>query len=154
MAKFITQEGLEKLKKEVEYLKDAKQKEIAERLQRAIAHGDLSENFEYADAKDEQVMLQAKIAKLQEEIREAKVVGPSGGGKDASDRVRIGSIVEVEGSGMQKFKIVAANEADPLQKKISAESPIGSALLGKKVGDMVRCMTPGGELKCRILRIE
>ena len=150
MAKFITKEGLEELKKELEYLRTAKQKEVAERLRRAIAHGDLSENFEYADAKDEQAMLQAKIAELQEEIRESRVVGETA----TSDRVRIGSTVHLEGSGMQTFKIVAANEADPSQRKISAESPLGASLLGKKVGESVECETPGGKLKCKIVRIE
>ena len=150
MAKFITKEGLEELKKELEYLRTAKQKEVAERLRRAIAHGDLSENFEYADAKDEQAMLQAKIAELQEEIRESRVVGET----PTSDRVRIGSTVHLEGSGMQTFKIVAANEADPSQKKISAESPIGKALLGKKKGDNLDIETPAGKITYKILEIE
>ncbi|HCM37017.1 MAG: hypothetical protein A3J30_02265 [Candidatus Wildermuthbacteria bacterium RIFCSPLOWO2_02_FULL_47_9c] len=149
MAKFVTEEGLEKLKKELEHLKTTKQREVAERLRRAIAHGDLSENFEYADAKDEQAMLQAKISKLQEEIREARVVGKA----TASDQIRIGSTVHLEGSEIQTLQIVAANEADPSRGKISAESPVGSTLLGKKKGDAVVIETPGGAQPCKVLDI-
>ena len=121
MAKLTTKEGLEKLKAELEYLKTKKQKEVAERLRKAIAFGDLSENFEYADAKEEQAMLQSKIAELRIDILEAKVVEENG----KSDKVQIGSTVEVEGEGKQTFTVVTANDADPLQGKISVESPMG-----------------------------
>lgn len=150
MSKFITQDGLEKLKKELEYLKTTRQKELAERLRRAIAHGDLSENFEYADAKDEQVMLQTRIAELEGEIREAKVV--EGGVK--SDKVQIASVVEVDAGGSKmKFTMVTGKEANPIEGKVSAESPIGAALLGKKVGDQVIADLPSGPVKYKISRI-
>ena len=149
MAKFTTKEGLEKLKEELEYLKTKKQKEVAERLRRAIAFGDLSENFEYADAKEEQAMLQAKIADLGNEIAEAKVVEDN----EKSDKVHIGSTVEVEGAGKQTFTVVTANDADPLQGKISVESPMGEALMGKRVGDKAVVELPAGPMEYKILKI-
>ena len=152
MSKFVTIEGLEKLKKELEYLKTTKQKELAERLRKAIAFGDLSENFDYHDAKEQQEMLQRRIAELEEEIHEAKVVDPpAGGGK--SDKVQIGSTVQVKGDSTQIFKIVTASEADPLEGKISAESPLGSAFLGKKKGDKIQVETPGGKIEYKIIGI-
>jgi len=150
MSKFITQQGLQKLKEELEYLKTTKQKEISERLRRAIAHGDLSENFDYADAKEQQAMLLAKIAELEGQIREAKVVSET----TKLGRVQIGSTVQVESSGTKlTFKIVAANEANPLEGKISDESPIGSALLGKKEGQKAKGETPDGPTEYKILKI-
>src|SRR3989338_1543324 len=151
MAKFVTKEGLEKLKEDLKYLKTTKQKEVAERLQRAIAFGDLSENFEYADAKDEQAMLQARIAELEEEIREAKVVVAA----EKSDRVQIGSVVEVEaGKSRMTFTIVTGKEANPLEGKISAESPIGEALLQKKVGDKAEVEIPSGMVHYKVISID
>jgi len=151
MSKFVTIEGLEKLKKELEYLKTTKQKELAERLRKAIAFGDLSENFDYHDAKEQQEMLQRRIAELEEEIHEAKVVESNG----QYDVVQVGSLVEVEvGKEKMSYAIVTAQEANPLEGKISAESPIGSCLLGKKVGDTAQCETPSGKMKCKILNIE
>ena len=151
MQKYITKEGLEKLKEELEYLKNTKQKEVAERLRRAIAFGDLSENFEYADAKDEQVMLQTRQAELEEEIREAKVV--ESGFK--SGRVQVGSVVhlETENSKMA-FTIVTGKEANPLEGRISAESPVGACLLGKKVGEKCTADLPSGPVTYKILKIE
>lgn len=151
MQKYITSEGLEKLKKELEYLKTTRQKEVAERLRRAIAFGDLSENFEYADAKDEQAMLQTRVAELEEEIREAKVV--ESGAK--SGRVQVGSVVhlEAEHSNMV-FTIVTGKEANPLEGKISAESPIGACLVGKKVGEKCTADLPSGPVSYKILKIE
>jgi transcription elongation factor GreA len=155
MAKFVTKQGLEKMKEEVEYLKTTKQKEVAERLRKAIAFGDLSENFEYSDAKDEQAMLQAKVAELEEEIRTAKVVDPPAGGTSGSEKVQIGSAVEVDVAGSKvNFIIVTGNEADPLAGKISAESPIGACLMGKKVGDTCPAELPTGTVEYKILKIQ
>lgn len=150
MSKFIRAEGLEKLKKELEYLKTARQREVAERLRRAIAFGDLSENFDYHDAREEQDMLQKRIAELEDEIREARVVEE----KSGSDHAQIGSTVEVEvGKEKVVYTIVTAQEANPLEGKISAESPIGSALLGKKRGAKVRIQTPADSLLYKIVSI-
>jgi transcription elongation factor GreA len=152
MAKFVTKEGLEKMKEELECLKTTKQKELAERLRKAIAFGDLSENFEYADAKEAQAMLQAKIAELGDEIRDAKVVSPPSGGGGV---VQIGSTVDVEAAGSKStFTIVTANEADPMAGKVSAESPIGACLIGKKVGDTCPVELPSGSIDYKILKIE
>jgi len=149
MAKLTTKEGLEKLKEELEYLKTKKQREVAERLRKAIAFGDLSENFEYADAKEGQAMLQTKIAELGNEILETKVVEDNG----KSDKVQIGSTVEVEGAGKQTFTVVTANDADPLHGKISVESPIGEALIGKRVGDKAVAELPAGPMEYKVLKI-
>ncbi len=151
MAKFVTKEGLEKLKEELEYLKTTKQRELAERLRKAIAFGDLSENFEYSDAKDAQIMLQTRIAELGNEILEAKVV--EGGAK--SGKVQVGSIVEVDAAGLtMRFTIATGREANPLEGKISAESPVGSCLLGKKVGEKCVAELPAGPVTYKILKIE
>jgi transcription elongation factor GreA len=151
MAKFVTKEGLEKLKEELEYLKTTKQKELAERLRRAIAFGDLSENFEYADAKDEQIMLQTRIAEVENEIREAKVVESD----SKSGRVQVGSVVHLEAENSKMaFTIVTGKEANPLEGKISAESPVGACLLGKKVGEKCTADLPSGPVAYRILKIE
>src|SRR3989344_1412814 len=150
MSKFITQEGLENLKKELDYLKTTRQKELAERLRKAIAFGDLSENFEYADAKDEQIMLQTRMAELEKEIREAKVVEKG----SKSGKVQVGSAVHVEaGDAKLTFTIVTGKEANPLEGKISAESPIGSSLLRKKAGDKAEVETPSGTMYYRIISI-
>lgn len=151
MSKFITQEGLEKLKKELEYLQTVRQKEITERLRRAIAHGDLSENFDYADAKEEQAMLQAKVAELEEKIREPKIVSRT----SKSESVQIGSTVKVQSEKREfLFTILTAEEANPLEGKISVESPLGEALLGKKKGAAVEVETPNGKVTYQILQVE
>jgi len=151
MPKFITKTGLDKLKTELDYLKTTKQKELAERLRKAIAFGDLSENFDYADAKEQQVMLQARIAELKDEIAEAKVVQESA----KSDKVQIGSVVELESKDSNfTFTIVAGNEADPLSGKISAESPIGACFIGRKVGEKCTANLPAGPMEYKILKIE
>ena len=138
------------MKEELEYLKTTKQKELSERLRKAIAFGDLSENFDYSDAKEAQTMLQAKIIELADEIHEAKVVEKNSG----SDRVQIGSTVEVDAAGSKlTFTIVTGNEADPLQGKISDESPIGECLLGKKVGEKCTAELPAGPMEYKIVRI-
>ncbi|MCH8048660.1 transcription elongation factor GreA [Patescibacteria group bacterium] len=150
MAKFVTKEGLEKMKEELEYLKTTKQKELSERLRKAIAFGDLSENFEYSDAKDAQAMLQAKIAELGDEIRSAKVVENN----DKTDKVQIGSTVEVDAGGSKMIlTIVTAAEADPVADKVSAESPIAACLIGKKVGEKCIAELPAGPMEYKILRI-
>ena len=150
MAKLTTKEGLEKLKEELEYLKTKKQKEVAERLRRAIAFGDLSENFEYADAKEEQAMLQAKIADLGVEILETKVAEDN----EKSDKVQIGSTVDVVAAGSKMtLTIVTAAEADPVAGKVSAESPIAACLIGKKVGEKCTAELPAGPMEYTILRI-
>lgn len=151
MSNYITKEGLEKLKQELDYLKNVKQKELVERLRRAIALGDLSENFDYHDAREEQELMNHRIAEIEETIANAHVAPQ----KNGNAEVQIGSTVQVE---IEKeklvFTITGPQEADPLQGKISSESPLGQALLGKKNGDSARVETPQGEAFYKILSIE
>ena len=150
MPKYITQEGLEKLKKEIEYLKTTKRDELADRLQKAIAQGDLSENFDYSDAKEQQAMLEGKIKELEDQVREAQIVQKT----TQSDVIQIGSAVEVENEGEKlTFVVVTARDADPLQGKISVESPIGETLMGKKKGEIATVETPDGSMQYKILTI-
>jgi len=150
MIKYVTREGLKKLQKELSYLKTTKREELAERLKKAIAQGDLSENFDYTDAKEQQVMLEGKIGELEDQIREAQIVSDV----KQTDEVQIGSTVEVENESEKlTFTVVTAQDADPLQGKISVESPMGEALLGKKKGDSTQVETPDGVTQYKILNI-
>lgn len=142
----VTQEGLDKLKAELQELKTVKRKEIAERLEGAKALGDLSENADYQQAKEDSAWTEGRINQLNDILSRALVAdAPSGG------IVSIGSSISVQANGQSRaFKIVGATEADPAAGKISAESPIGSALMGTKVGDEVRIKTPAGEVVYRV----
>ncbi len=149
MADFTTQ-GLEKLKKELEYLKTTKRKEIAERLKHAVGFGDLSENAAYHEAKESQAFMEGRILELQKTIREAKIIQ-----KKSSGIVALGSKVslEIEGNA-QEYEIVGANEADPFTGKISNSSPLGKELIGKKTGDRGEFKTPAGKTSYKILSIQ
>ena len=140
----LTPEGLENLKKEIEHLSTTKRREVAERIKDAREYGDISENSEYDDAKNEQMMLEQRIAQLEERLRSAQVVDP----KDIStDSVQVGSIVSVkdEKTGKsQKFTIVGSAEANPSEAKLSNESPVGRALLGHGEGETVSVQLPNG----------
>ena len=151
----ITPEGLEKLKEELEYLQTAKRREVAERIKEAREFGDIAENAEYDDAKNEQAMLEQRIAHLEERLRRATVVEE----KDVnSDIVSVGVKVHVKdqkSGDSRKFQIVGSAEADPTQEKLSNESPIGSALIGHKKGDVVTIDVPRGpKKKLKITKIE
>jgi transcription elongation factor GreA len=141
----LTPEGLDKLKDEIEHLSTAKRREVAERIKEAREFGDISENSEYDDAKNEQAMLEARIASLEEKLRSASVIDAS---ELDSDVVRVGSLVSVkdEGSGKSlKYAIVGSTEADPSQNRLSNESPVGKGLLGRKKGDAVKVQLPNGK---------
>ena len=141
MENYITKEGKEKLQKELEYLKKTKRREISNRIRQAAAMGDLSENFDYQNAKDEQSFMERKIAELETTLANANVVErPSG-----STAVQIGSKITLE-TGKEKWTITITGpqEADPLKDRISASSPLGEAILGKKKGDKVEVETPQG----------
>ncbi|MBI2573810.1 MAG: transcription elongation factor GreA [Candidatus Wildermuthbacteria bacterium] len=149
--KYITKEGLQKLQDELLYLKDAKRKEVAERLRRAISFGDLSENFEYSSAKDEQAMVEQKIAEVEETIANAQIVASSG----QKDTVQLGSRATLQSGDLTvAFLITDSQSANPLEKKISMESPLGSALIGKKKGEEVRIDTPKGTVSYKIVEIQ
>jgi transcription elongation factor GreA len=146
----LTPEGLDKLKKEIEYLSNDKRREVAERIKEAREFGDISENSEYDDAKNEQAMLEARIATLEDKLRSASVIDAS---ELDNNVVRVGSIVNVKDDAGKslKYTIVGSTEADPSQNRLSNESPVGKALLGRKNGDSVKVQLPNG--KTRELKI-
>lgn len=151
MEKYLTSEGLGKLKKELKYLKEAKRREIAERLEKSIAFGDLTENAEYHETKEAQAFLEGRILELEDLINNAVIV-PS---EKQKDLAQIGSTILVKtGSDKEKFKIVGAEEANPLEGKISTESPLGQAILNQSKGAIVEVATPEGKIQYKILKIE
>lgn len=149
---YLSQEGIEILKKELQELKTKKRQEIAKRLQEAKDLGDLSENAEYFEAKEAQSLNENRIGELEELLKNAVVIKtPS-----AEDIVGIGSTVEVKlgNNNIEVFKIVGSAEAKPQDGKISNESPLGRAFLNKKIGEEVDVKTPGGIVKYKIMKIE
>jgi transcription elongation factor GreA len=151
----LTPEGLDKLKDEIEHLSTVKRREVAERIKEAREFGDISENSEYDDAKNEQAMLEARIASLEEKLRSASVIDAS---ELDSNVVRVGSLVSVkdEGSGKSlKYTIVGSTEANPSENRLSNESPVGKGLLGRKKGDTVKVTLPNGKVReLKIIKIE
>jgi transcription elongation factor GreA len=140
----LTPEGLENLKKEIEYLSTTKRREVAERIKEAREFGDISENSEYDDAKNEQAMLEARIATLEDKLRSASVIDAT---ELTADVVRVGSQVSVKddkGKDLQ-YTIVGSTEADPSANRLSNESPVGKALVGRKQGDSVKVTLPSGK---------
>ena len=151
----LTPEGLEKLKAELEELTTTKRREVAERIKDAREYGDISENSEYDDAKNEQAMLESRIAALEEKLRSATVVEA----KDIStDVVGVGTDVKVKDADSGKsvtYTIVGSTEANPAEKKLSNESPVGRALIGRAKGDKVAVQLPNGkERELTIQKIE
>lgn len=151
---FLTAEGLEKLKQELEYLKTQKRHEVAQRLKEAIAQGDLSENSEYDAAKEEQAFVESRIITLENMIRNAKIINSEQQDKNV---VNVGSkvtIQEIPDGDEETYTIVGSAESDPSEFRISNESPIGSELIGKKVGEVVNVSTPSGTIQFKIIEIE
>lgn len=149
----MTAEGVKKLEEELEYLKTVKRREITEKIKVALSYGDLSENSEYDEAKNEQAFAEGRIVQLENMLRNANVVDES---EISLDAVSVGSIVKVKDYDFDEiidFHIVGSAEADPMENKISNESPVGSALIGKKVGDVVNVPVPDGISKFEILEI-
>jgi transcription elongation factor GreA len=150
---FFTPEGLEKIENEIEYLKTVRRKEVSERIKVALGYGDLSENSEYDEAKNEQAQVEERIAKLELMVRNAKIIDENDLNTDV---VNIGSTVivkELDSGDEDEYTIVGSAEADPLDGKISNESPVGSALIGKKVGDVVEVEVPDGFINYEICGI-
>ena len=151
----ITPEGLEKLKAELEELQTVRRREVAERIKEAREFGDISENSEYDDAKNEQAMLEQRIAQMEERVRRAIVID-----KDQVDTgvVSVGVKVHVKDQktgDSRKFQLVGSAEANPSEEKLSHESPIGKALMGRKRGEIVTVEVPrGGNRKLKITKIE
>jgi transcription elongation factor GreA len=143
----LTPEGLEKLKAEIEHLSTDKRREVAERIKEAREFGDISENSEYDDAKNEQAMLEARIASLEDKLRSASVINAA---ELSADLVRVGSAVTVKDTGTGKtlqYSIVGSTEANPAENKLSNESPVGKALLGHNKGDSVTVQLPSGKAR-------
>ena len=153
---YLTAEGLEKLKTEFEQLKGPAREELAKRLRFAIQQGDLSENADYIMAKEDQAFLEGKILELESILRSATIVNNENQSAAASEIVSVGCTVTVQEPGEQpeKYMLVGAKEASPRERKISNESPIGRALLGRKVGEVVKAATPGGTLVLKIVSVE
>jgi len=149
----VTSDGLKKLQDELEHLKTVGRAEIAEKIKIARGYGDLSENSEYDDAKNEQAKMEARINDLEVMLKNVEIISST---KGAVKKVRVGVKVKVYDEEFKEeceYTIVGSTEANPHEQKISDESPIGKALLGKKVDDEVIAETPGGEIKLRILAI-
>jgi transcription elongation factor GreA len=148
----LTPEGLEKLKQEIEHLSVTRRREVAERIKEAREFGDISENSEYDDAKNEQAMLESRIAQLEDKLRSAQVIDAS---ELDNNVVRVGSLVSVKDEKSKSFQytIVGSTEADPSANRLSNESPVGKALIGRKKGDAVSVPTPKGERKLTISKI-
>lgn len=149
----MTYEGVKKLEDELEFLKTVKRKEITEKIKVALGYGDLSENSEYDEAKNDQAFTEGKIIQLENMLRNAQVVDEEDLPKDV---VAVGTIVKVKDYEFDEeveYLIVGSAEADPMNFKISNESPVGAALIGKKVGDEIDVVVPGGTNKFKILSI-
>lgn len=147
---YITKGGLGKLKEELEYLRKKKMPEVVERIARAKELGDLSENAEYQDAKDEQGFIAGRIAEIENLINKSEVIEEN----SSKDIVTVGCTIRVFcGDKDYQYTIIGSNEANPARGLISNESPIGRAFLGKKVGDKVKVLVPKGEMECEILEI-
>jgi transcription elongation factor GreA len=149
----MTQEGKEKLEKELEHLKSVKRKEVVERIKIARSFGDLSENSEYDAAKDEQAFVEGRISTLENMIRNAKIIQED---EMNSDTVTLGktvTFVELPDGEEETYTIVGSAEADPFEGKISNDSPIAKSLLGHKVGSEVSVQTPGGEMNVKITAV-
>ena len=150
----LTPEGFKKLQQEIDYLRGEKRREVAERIRVAREFGDIAENAEYDDAKNEQMLLEHRIATLEERLRDARVISK----KDiAKDVVSIGSKVKLRDVAAKEtieYHIVGSAEANPSEQKLSNESPVGRAIIGKKKGETVEVTTPRGSLKYKILEIK
>lgn len=149
---FITPEGLEKLKAELNYLLTVRRPQIAEQIQKAKELGGTVDNAEYDDAKNEQAFVEGRILTLDKMIKNAVIITE---GESKSGLVKLGSKVKVRNQDGEEelYTVVGSVEADPSEKKISNESPVGRALLGKKAGASVKVMTPAGEIKIKIIEV-
>lgn len=149
----LTRDGLEKLEKELVFLKSVKRKDIAARIKEAISYGDITDNSEYEDAKNEQAFVEGRIITLEKMLRHARVLEKA---ENGNSYVSLGSTVRLKDLEVNKdytYTIVGTAEANPAENKISNESPVGKAILGLSVGDEVEVKVPAGALKYRIIKI-
>lgn len=149
----LTDEGLKNLEQELEYLKTVRRKEIAEKIKVALSFGDLSENSEYDEAKNDQAMAESRIATIEAMLKNVKVIDED---ELTTEMIHIGSKVKLHDEEFDEdvdYQLVGSNEADPLVGRISDESPVGKGLLGHKVGDRVEIETPAGVMAYTVLEI-
>lgn len=149
----LTKEGMQKLKDELEFLKTNKRKEVAAKIKVALGFGDLSENSEYDEAKNEQAEVEARINQITEMLKYARILDES---EIVADEVSLGSrvkILDIEFDEELEYTIVSTTEADPANNKLSQESPVGKALMHGKVGETIKAETPGGNVEFKILEI-
>lgn len=150
---FVTKEGYKRLQEELEYLVRNKRREVAERLKEAKEFGDLTENSEYEDAKNEQAFVEGRIAQINEILSRAEIIA----GNNTSDTVGVGSLVtlrDVVSGEVFEYRLVSSIESDPLNNLISYESPLGTAILNRKLGERVRVEIPHGELEYEIVDVK
>jgi transcription elongation factor GreA len=153
----VTKAGYEKLVEELEHLKNVRRKEVADHLKEAISYGDLSENSEYEEAKNEQAFVEGRIIELEMKVKNAKIVKDAD--KKKTDIVQLGSEIVIEEQGdndtkQETITLVGATEAEPFAGKVSNESPLGQALFEKKVGEVVSFQAPKGKVSYKILKIK
>ncbi|MHA6534352.1 transcription elongation factor GreA [Paenibacillus sp. BAC0078] len=149
----LTPDGLKRLEEELETLKSVKRREVAERIKVAIGYGDISENSEYEDAKNEQAFIEGRIITLEKMLRNARIINSD---EIATDVVSVGvtvSVEDMEYGDIMEYTIVGTAESDPLNNKISNESPVGRAIIGKKIGTIVDVSVPAGVIQYKILDI-
>lgn len=149
----ITSEGLKKLEQELEFLKTVERKNVAEKIKVALSFGDLSENSEYDEAKNDQAILEGRIAEIEAQLKNVRVLDEN---ELTNDTVRIGSkvkVLDMDENEECEYKIVGSTESDPFKGLISDESPVGKGLLGHKVGEIVEIEIPGGLAKYKVLEI-
>ncbi|TCL38357.1 transcription elongation factor GreA [Anaerospora hongkongensis] len=150
----LTSDGLKKIEQKLDFLKSVRRREVAERIKQAIEYGDISENSEYEDAKNEQAFIEGEIITLEKMLRTAKVIDE---GEISTDVVTLGSTVtlkDLEDSEIFEYTIVGSAEADPMEWKISNESPVGEAILGQPVGSVIEVNVPAGVLKYEVMDIK
>jgi transcription elongation factor GreA len=150
----LTPEGFDKLQQEIDYLRGEKRREVAERIRVAREFGDIAENAEYDDAKNEQAMLEHKIAQLEERLLSARVITKK---EISKDTVSVGSKVRIRDVAAKQtfeYHIVGSAEANPAENKLSNESPVGKAIMGRKKGEVVEVAAPRGKLKFKIMDIK
>lgn len=151
----VTRDGLDKLKEELDSLKNVKRREVAERIKEAISYGDLSENSEYEEAKNEQAFVEGRILELEEKVKHAKIITE----RHKTKTVQIGSTVHLRNLTKKRdedeiYTIVGSTEADPFAGKISNESPVGNSLLDKGKGEVVKVVAPVGTMEYEIVKID
>jgi transcription elongation factor GreA len=151
---YLTEEGLQKVKEELEYLTKTRRKEVAQMIAEAKAEGDLSENAGYDEAKTVQGFVEGRIRELENVLKNASLIEDGGGPGNLVSLGRTVIVREVGADSEESYAIVGSLEADPQNGRISNESPLGKALLGKKKGQKVLVESPGGQIKFEILRIE